>query len=486
MPRKSRSKIQNVGNISTVWNQKEFLGKFQTWFNTWNQGEKWGIIGAEGRPKTVVLELKEHGRAKWARSPPESIEYGFGNLLLEVDELVKSETILETDMEHLEDIIKNMESILQNPNLNPQNIRFSNVVTKFKEPKREGEEPIIKRTAKWYGHYRTPAFVKYMKWKKSQGLVEPGIPIPEAENEWSNKAQNKANPPMFQAITSLLEIAKDALEAPKELPEGEPLMLYISNLHKGPDGGLHQVSSIQNFAREIVEDPTVYPGGASRKRRIILQRLRERFEAEEFEVTGDEAKFLLFVDGFNKILGTEGGFTIKLNFPRSAGALKSLMREIPGLDLSQITRPRAADTPPEIEFKPGVELKMLKAVQILKNTTDALQVLRKAKYDIQTLREAVAQITDNLEDGETIRSKDLNDYYDNIIDIYLDLQSEKTGLSIKQLKMTIKHKNMLNIIRNILMNTNNFKGYSFTRHYEEYERDRPVYTKIHDVGEIEE
>ena len=157
-----------------------------------------------------------------------------------------------------EDIIKNMESILNKPHLNPQNIRFSNVVTRFKAPKREGDEPVIKRTTPWYGHYRTPAFVKYMKWKKEQGLVEAGTAIPEAQSDWGNKSENKANPPMYQAVIGLLDIAKDALVAPKDLPEGEPLLLYISNLHKGPGGGLHQIASIQAFSKEILEDAYIY------------------------------------------------------------------------------------------------------------------------------------------------------------------------------------------------------------------------------------
>tara|TARA_R110002020_G_scaffold120910_4_gene275270 strand:+ start:5251 stop:6732 length:1482 start_codon:yes stop_codon:yes gene_type:complete len=486
MPRKSKSRIQNVGNVSTVWNQKEFLGKFQTWRNTWNQGERWGIIGAQGRPKTVVLELKEHGRAKWARSPPESIEYGFGNLLLEVDNLVKSETILETDMEHLEDIIKNMESILLKPHLNPQNIRFSNVVTRFKAPKREGDEPVIKRTTPWYGHYRTPAFVKYMKWKKEQGLVEAGTAIPEAEADWGNKSENKANPPMYQAVVGLLEIAKDALVAPKELPEGEPLLLYISNSHKGPGGGLHQISSIQAFTKEILEDAYIYPSGSSKSRKIILSRLRERFQSEEFEVTGDEAKFLFFIDGFDKILGTENGFTIKLDFPQSAGALRSLIKNIPGLDLSTITRPRSANAPPELEYKPGIELKMLNLAKTLKDASDSLQILKagpsQAKYNFTTFKQAVLEYADSLEEGTILIniSNPKSQYYYHyaaILDLYAKIESANSGLSEARVNKTTMYKDLYRIIGKILMNDNNHDDYHFTR-----ERDTktnlPMFTKV--------
>jgi len=491
MPRKSKSRIQNVGNVSTVWNQKEFLGKFQAWHNTWNQGERWGIIGAEGRPKTVVLELKEHGRAKWARSPPESIEYGFGNLLLEVDNLVKSETILETDMEHLEDIIKNMELILNKPHLNPQNIRFSNVVTRFKAPKREGDEPVIKRTTPWYGHYRTPAFVKYMKWKKEKGLVEAGTAIPEAQSDWGSKSENKANPPMYQAVVTLLDIAKDALVAPKTLPEGEPLKLYISNLHKGSGGGLHQITSIQAFIKEILQDSYIYPAGKSRSRKIILMRLRERIQAKEFEVTADEAKFLSFIDGFNKILGTENGLTIQLDFPQSAGALRSLIRDIPGLDLSTITRPRAANTPPEIEFKPGIELKMLNLARALKSTSDSLQILKAtnySKYNFTTFKQAVLEYVDNLEEGATLTNledpKSTNYFhYVAILDLYTKMESENSGLTEPQVAQQTRYKKLYRIIGKILRNDINFDGYFFSYH-RNTKNGLYVYTKV--MGERED
>tara|TARA_R110000751_G_scaffold42374_5_gene98462 strand:+ start:779 stop:2272 length:1494 start_codon:yes stop_codon:yes gene_type:complete len=496
MPRKSKSRIQNVGNVSTVWNQQEFLGKFQAWHSTWNQGERWGIIGAQGRPKTVVLELKEHGRAKWARSPPESIEYGFGNLLLEVDNLVKSETILETDMEHLETIIKNMELILNKPHLNPQNIRFSNVVTRFKAPKREGDEPIVKRTTPWYGHYRTPAFVKYMKWKKDQGLVEAGTAIPEAQSDWGSKSENKANPPMYQAVTTLLDIAKDALVAPKTLPEGEPLKLYISNLHKGSDGGLHQITSIQTFIKEILQDASIYPAGKSRSRKIILMRLREKIQAKEFEVTADEAKFLSFIDGFGKILGTENGLTIQLDFPQSAGALRSLIRDIPGLDLSTITRPRAANTPPEIEFKPGIELKMLNLAKTLKDASDSLQILKsnrkggykKSKYSFASFKQSVIEYVDGLEEGSILSNLQEPDstyyfHYVAILDLYNKIESKNSGLTELQVAQQTRYKQLYRVIGKILRNDVNFDDYHFS-YLRNTKNNLYEYTKV--MGERED
>ena len=60
MGRKSRSRIENVSNINTVWDQKEFQNEYKSWYNEWNQGERWGIIGFETRPKTVVGQIKEH------------------------------------------------------------------------------------------------------------------------------------------------------------------------------------------------------------------------------------------------------------------------------------------------------------------------------------------------------------------------------------------------------------------------------------------
>ena len=426
MGRKSRSRIENVSNINTVWDQKEFQNEYKAWYNEWNQGERWGIIGFETRPKTVVGQIKEHGRARHARSPPESIEYGFGNLMLEVDKLVNSEVVLENDINKLDKVITNMEIILNKPHLNPQNIRFSNVVTKFKAPKNEDGEPIVKRTTPWYGHYRTPAFVQYMKWKKQQGLIDTNIIIPEAETEWGNKSQNKANPPMYQAVISLLEIAKDARDAPKELPEGEPLLLFISDTHTGSKGGLHQINTIAQFAKEVVNEPYIYPGGKSKSKKIILSRLREKFEEQVFEITGsNERDYLMFVNGFNKILGTDGTFTIKLKFPQSAGALRSLMKNIPGLDLSKVTRPRGEGAPAELEYGEGVLIKM---ADQLNKIAEQMTIIKKARQKIpqNLVRKATREYMDSLEmDTQLTQLKGGEKHHDSIRELVIKYAKEE-------------------------------------------------------------
>jgi len=217
-----------------------------------------------------------------------------------------------------------------------------------------------------------------MKWRHSVGESEGQLRIPDADREWSSARQDSANPPMLQAVNSLLKIAQETLESAGggEIPDGEPLTIYMLDTHAGPDGGLHQISSIQDFATEIINDPSIYPGGSSISRRIILQRLRQKFEEQIFEVGANESEYLNFIPGFTNIIGTDEGFNMKLRFPPSAGALKSLMKNIPGLDLGTITRPTAEGAPPEVveRYREGVIIKSLEQIHKM---TKLLPILKR-------------------------------------------------------------------------------------------------------------
>ena len=350
-------------NVDQYFDIGAIKGDYDAWKTKWNKGSEWGIVGGKdgNKPKTVLETVLNHGDPTFARDQARSIE-GLGALLEALTEILDGDTIETEHKLQLQEAIDGMEETLTRDKgkWNPRNIPF-NTVVEFNETDDPKAPDIVRDTV--YGHYRTKAYNDYVEWA-NENKPNKNLKVAKHEDEWTNKSQGKARPPLWQAITGvgetnegkggILFIAKKALKGVDKIKMGDGNRIAIFNNSKGPIQ-LAQIKSVQEKVIEVLQNPNIYPAGKSRA--PMKDRLNAAFTNESYAIRNEEeARLLNFAKGYDRVEGVEKLKTVKLRFPKNNLALnKTIVQvlKVLGQEMKNYQTPKAKDG----TAKPGLVLK---------------------------------------------------------------------------------------------------------------------------------
>ena len=359
--------------IKLEWDRTKAVELVNSFRNKWTQKEEAGITGkpdaGTNKPNSpsVYQWLLSHGRSEMSRKNVSS--YGAKDILEELLDIVNDNEATQDDIETVEDLILELGEIEKqktaSPNsMNPANTPFHTIIEY--EPA-EGDKPAKITRGVMYGHFLTPAYHEYRKDKAKTKNQTYNVPKPK--KNWSNKAAGKAKPPLWEAMfgpTNSLKILLNnilILLKGAELPPG-PIDVDF-RFNKRTVDGLSDLSSIKDYVYSLVENPSIYQRGKSRK--PMSGRLNNLASTtpirissrKEIETIGNIATITLQTDEGRKnvrldeIPGYEKIKEIKVSWPSSNTFLLRLIREVMGDEVDTFQKPGTSSE----EVKPGLMLK---------------------------------------------------------------------------------------------------------------------------------
>jgi len=407
--------------IKLEWDRAKAVELVNSFRTKWKQKEEAGITGrpdaGTNKPNSpsVYDWLLSHGKAALSRKNVSN--FGASDILEEVLDIVNDDEATQDDIDMVEDLIEELKEIENqksaSPNsMNPANTPFHTIVEY--EPA-DGDEPAKITRGVMYGHYLTPAYYEYRKDKAKKKQQTYSVNKPK--KTWSNSAPGKAKPPLWEAMfgsnNSLKTLLDNILELLKgaELPPG-PIDVDF-RFNKRTIDGLSDLSSIRNYVYSIVENPTIYQRGKSRK--PMTGRLNNlasntpiRINSrKEIETIGDIATITLQTEEGRKnirldeIPGYEKIKQIKVSWPTSNTFLLRLMREVMGDEVDTFQKP---GTTPE-EVKPGLMLKAVEfsAEAVIKDIEDLIMKFFGNEYEI---RDLLAKLEPHFESAKEFKKRD--------------------------------------------------------------------------------
>jgi len=357
---------------SLDWDKEEANSLFISYREHWNKSNEFGITGkgdaGTGKPnsKTVWETIMNHGKS--GKSRKDKGWYGAADIIFSLEEILDEEDVFVDDIEDTELLIEHLQELEDSPagteGKNPRNIPF-HTITEFK-PGEGDKDPIIVRDVV-YGHFLTEAYWEFRKDKAEK--KEEVYNVTKPQTYWSNKEQNKARPPLWEALfgpeNSLKVLLQDVLELLKDakLPPG-PINVDF-RFNKRSVVGLAGLSAIQDYVWALVENPSIYQKGTSRKpmqgrlnqlANNTLIRISSKGDIQEMSkiatitLTTDEGPKNVRLD---EIPGWKKIKELKVSWPTSNKFLLKLIREVMGDQEDTFQKP---GSDPEV-VKPGLLLK---------------------------------------------------------------------------------------------------------------------------------
>ena len=365
--------------IKLDWDRAKANSLYQTYRETWNKSSEFGITGkpdaGSGQPnsKTLLDTINNHGSQRLSRK--DKGWFGAQDILTELEMILDEEDVFTDDVEDLKELIERMEKLEKSSpgpdSRNPRNIPF-HTITDFKPAKGDNDAIIVRGVM--YGHFLTPAYWEYRKDKASE---EKPYNVSKPQTNWSSDSPNKSRPPFWQAlfgpVNSLRDLLKEVLILLEDIkiPPG-PIPVDF-RFNKRSVAGLANLPALQEYVWALVENPSIYPSGKSRKpmptrlnqlANSTLIRLTSKKDIEEISqiatitIQTDEGRRNIRLDevpGWKKIK------ELKVSWPSSNKFLRRLIVEVMGAQADTFQKP---GSDPEI-VKPGIMLKAVKELEEL-------------------------------------------------------------------------------------------------------------------------
>tara|TARA_R110002167_G_scaffold111007_6_gene282358 strand:+ start:10347 stop:11750 length:1404 start_codon:yes stop_codon:yes gene_type:complete len=384
-----------------TWDKEKANSLYETYRQTWNKSVEFGISGkpdaSTGQPnsKTLLDTILNHGGSRLSRK--DKGWFGAQDIITELEMILDEEDVFTDDVDDLKDLIERMEKLEKSspgPDCrNPRNIPF-HTITDFK-PSKEGKDAIIVRDVV-YGHFLTPAYWEY---RKNKASTDKPYNISKPQSNWTSKEPNRSRPPFWQALfgpeNSLLILLKEVLILLEdiEIPPG-PISVDF-RFNKRSVTGLANLPAMQEYVWALVENPSIFPSGKSRKpmptrlnqlANTTLIRLSSKKDIEEMSkiatitIQTEEGKRNIRLD---EIPGWKKIKELKVSWPSSNKFLRRLIREVMGDQTDTFQKP---GSDPEI-VKPGLMLKAVEftAETVVKDIEDLVIEFFGEEYEITDL-----------------------------------------------------------------------------------------------------
>ena len=301
MPSKKKARTSDGFGNTVDSPTLDFIADYIAW-ETKCKGISDKDIQSEGRktkqgkravPNTLFGQLEQHVTSAYRRPNSRNKgDKGIFEVLKDIAKAIKGKKVLTKD--NLEDLEKIQDKLAifeqAGSKLNPRNILFHTPVS-FDEVKRGGKKVVIASDDEEpiYGHYVDKYFVA--KYPEKNYEVKPN---------WSNKAKNKANPPLAQALfgggdlgieKGLIDIVDGAIEELKK----EGIDLYTIGVRRA--SALALMGGVRKWVTNNIKNPRFYPENSGK---INLGAIANALRAETFTVASEKEQKLLIYAATNK------------------------------------------------------------------------------------------------------------------------------------------------------------------------------------------
>tara|TARA_R100001443_G_scaffold977_4_gene3877 strand:+ start:3779 stop:4954 length:1176 start_codon:yes stop_codon:yes gene_type:complete len=211
LPKTKKSKrtvrMTNDKGDDVVVTQTFDIEQFKSVYTKWKascvgmSAKEMGVKGGENLFKVISKHGLPTAQRPQAKNPVSEDE-GIGKLLKEIDDIVGDNALLtESFKDDVLDAKKQLEDIA-NTDADPRNIPFT-VPMYRRVNKKTAAYDEKKHTTRYYGHYRTPDYVKFRNLKaKVFDNKKFEEDIPAVDSSYYEKDKNKSKPPMWQALFS--------------------------------------------------------------------------------------------------------------------------------------------------------------------------------------------------------------------------------------------------------------------------------------------
>ena len=300
MPSKKKARTSDGFGNTVDSPTLDFIADYIAW-ETKCKGISDKDIQSEGRktkqgkravPNTLFGQLEQHVTSAYRRPNSRNKgDKGIFEVLKDIAKAIKGKKVLTKD--NLEDLEKIQDKLAifeqAGSKLNPRNNLFHTPVS-FDEVKRGGKKVVIASDDEAiYGHYVDKYFVA--KYPEKNYEVKPN---------WSNKAKNKANPPLAQALfgggdlgieKGLIDIVDGAIEELKK----EGIDLYTIGVRRA--SALALMGGVRKWVTNNIKNPRFYPENSGK---INLGAIANALRAETFTVASEKEQKLLIYAATNK------------------------------------------------------------------------------------------------------------------------------------------------------------------------------------------
>ena len=370
------------------WDRNGALALLTQYKNFWGASKN-AQFGITGNPdantkkinaKSVYLSVENHGRVGMSRK---NIDFSGGGAILEkLLSFLERETFLEEDLLDFEDMERDLDRLETRGNRNPANITFR-TMTSFKPPANEDEEPEIERGIV-AGHFLTVPYWEYRQWKSKK--LNQSFPSDRPKPEWyafskdgGEPPQNKARPPLWQAILGEKNSLRNLVADVKELveksmgPGPEPIKIDV-NANLGPKTGerLAAIAGLNKVIQEVMADGTIYTTG---RRFPVKSRLNNAVRSKTFNISSSDLAILVetctvTIDGerveIDEVVNYEKINNITMKFPKSNKTLNNVVRAVMGEKMETFKVPGSTEGD-------GITLKQIDAMEAFSNLMKVLK-----------------------------------------------------------------------------------------------------------------
>lgn len=370
------------------WDRKGALALLTQYKNFWasSKNSQFGITGradsntGKVNAKSVYLAVENHGRVGMSRK---NIDFSGGGAVLEkLLSFLERETFLEEDLLDFEDMERDLDRLETRGARNPANITFRTMIS-FKPPANDDEEPEIKRGIV-AGHFLTTAYWEYRQWKAKK--LNESFPSNRPKEEWyafskdgGQPPQNKARPPLWQAIlgekNSLRKLVADVKELVEKSmgPGSAPIKIEV-NANLGPKTGerLATIAGLNKVIQEVMADGTIYTSG---RRFPVKSRLNNAVSSKTFNISSSDLAILVEtctvkIEGvrveIDEVVNYEKINNITMKFPKSNKTLNNVVRAVMGERMQTFKVPGSREGD-------GITLKQLDAMEAFSNLMKVLK-----------------------------------------------------------------------------------------------------------------
>jgi len=345
LPKTKKSKrkvtITNSNGDEVIVTQTFDIEQFKSVYTKWKSScegmttKEMGIKSGENLFKVISKHGLPSVQRPQAKNPVSENE-GMGKLLKEIDDIVGDNALLtETFKDDVMDAKKQLEDIA-GTDADPRNIPFT-VPMYRRVNKKTAAYDENKHTTRYYGHYRTPDYVKFRNLKAkvfdSKKFEED---IPAVDSSYYDKDKNKSKPPMWQALfstegdsgkdikvglLSVLEMAEDMIDD----VEIDHIKLTLRGVAKGGLAKeLYGIPDIKEVIVNLLGTTTNLGQGVNPKTGNIRDDQIARLFRSRFSFIAEspaESKKIKDVYGVDKeIIGKVKGYSLDI----TRGMVKSL------------------------------------------------------------------------------------------------------------------------------------------------------------------